>query len=119
MLAGKLDRRIRLEAATTTRGLDGHPVRMWPPDGGSLLREVWAGVLPVRGQEGFAAQQFAAKAEVTFRIRYPYGLAMFPTPSEDLRIVYEGRNYDIVSVTETGRREGLDITATARAEAAA
>jgi len=114
MLAGKLDRRIRLESATTTRGLDGHPVRTW-----SLLREVWAELRPIRGQEGFPAQQFAAKAEVTFRIRYTYGLDPLPNPSEDMRIVYEGRSYDIVSVTEIGRREGLDITATARAEAAA
>ena len=40
-------------------------------------------------------------------------------PSEDLRIVFQGRAFDIVSVEEIGRRDGLEIQAYARAEVAA
>jgi hypothetical protein len=41
-----------------------------------------------------------------------------PSPSEDTRIVYEGRAYNIVANPEIGRRAGLYLYATARSEAA-
>ena len=114
MLAGKLDRRIRLEMATEgPLSPRGEAPKTW-----ALLREVWAKVELPGGREFFSGDQTAAKARVLFLIRYPHGLAVLPNPDETFRVVYEGRNYDVIEVREIGRREALEIHAEARAEAA-
>jgi len=105
---------VRIERATETQTPGtGEPVRTW-----ALLREVWAEVRPLRGNEFYAAQQLAAKADTLFRIRFPRELDPLPNADESMRLVYEGRSYNIQHVAEMGRREGLDILAQARAEAA-
>jgi SPP1 family predicted phage head-tail adaptor len=118
MRAGSLDRPIRIECALLgSRTSSGQPTRTW-----ALQRQVWAGIVENRGQEGFASNQVAAKAEIRFAIRYPEGLEPMPSPSEDSRIVYEGRAYNIIHVDPSPfrrRREELHIFASTRAEASA
>jgi SPP1 family predicted phage head-tail adaptor len=113
MRAGSMDRRIRIEQATKARTASGQVSRTW-----ALQADFWAEVQQNRGQETFTSNAEAAKAELRFRIRYPQTFPM-PSPSEDCRIVYEGRVFDIVRVVEVGRREGLELFATGRQEAAA
>lgn len=113
MDAGKLDRRIRIERATETRSAtDGSVSLEWV-----LLAETWARVEPLSGREFFEAQQWAAKADTRFTVRWSSALGELVTPDETCRIVYEERAYNIRSVAELGRRIGLVIIAEARAEA--
>lgn len=108
LAAGRLDRRITLQRATATQdGVSGEQVLTWADD-----MTLWASVEPLAGSELFRAQQLEAKADTRFRIRYRTGV----TPVETLRISYGGRVYDLRSVVELGRREGLEILAEARAE---
>jgi SPP1 family predicted phage head-tail adaptor len=78
---------------------------------------VWAERRDLKGSERFEAQQTAAKVEAEYRIRYP--TAYMPTPSDTWRVVDLGtdREFDIVAVLEIGRREGLSLLVSGRAEA--
>lgn len=126
MQAGRLDRRIRFEKAAFSQDEAGQRVRTWNP-----LHECWASRLPLRGNEAQVAQQLAAKAEVAWEIRWPYGYTADITPRGDVRlidlsdhrekldgdnVVFVPREYGIVHVSEIGRRGGLRILAAARAE---
>jgi len=108
--AGKLDRRVRFEHATETTSASGEVSLAW-----TELVTVWGSKEPLTGRELFAAQQVTAKVDTRFRVRYSPAVDEV-TPDETYRIICEGRTYDITSVMETGRREGLEILAEARAE---
>lgn len=105
MQAGRLDRRITIQTLTETQDSEGHPVKSW-----SALDTVWAQALPVRGGEQFLNAQKYAESEMRFQIRYRTDVTV------KHRIVYDGKNYDILAVLEIGRRRGLNILAKARAE---
>lgn len=127
MPAGKRDRRIRFEQAIETPDASGQPIRTWLP-----YYTCWAERKPLRGAELFQAQQRNAKVEVEFRILYPgVGTASSLTPRADRRLVdlrdlvqvgsgenvtNQPRPYDITHVEEIGRRDGIAVTAFARAE---
>lgn len=100
MQAGRLDRRISIQAPTEVRDEYGGSTTTWDE-----LREVWAAYIPLRGQELFAAQQVTPEAQVKFRTIWYDGV------DERMRIVFEGKNYGIEYVAEIGRRDGLEITA--------
>jgi hypothetical protein len=84
-------------------------------------------VTPVRGDERFTAEQFVAKQQVEFRIRYsstvadvnPLDRIIYPpdegSPS-DSPMAAESQIFDIIEVSQIGRREGLKIIAARRAE---
>lgn len=105
MRAGKLDRTIDLQALTTTTDSFGEPIETW-----TTFASPAAAVMPNRGNERFTAQQVVGDAVVTFKIRYRTDVSVLT------RIVYDGRNWDVHDVREVGRREGLEIDASARAE---
>jgi SPP1 family predicted phage head-tail adaptor len=105
MRAGRLDRSIELQSLSTTNNSFGEPVETW-----TTIATVAAAVTPNRGNERFTAQQVVGHAVVTFKIRYRTGLTVLN------RIRYQGRQWDIHDVREVGRREGLEIDASARSE---
>src|SRR5262245_35990574 len=116
MRAGDLDRRIRFDRSPKPWPLDsaGQPAPAFQP-----AYECWASRRQTRGAEGFSGggQQLSAIAAVEFRIRWPAAVTI--TPDESWRLVDlgdGGRVYDIKAVSEIGRREGLVVTAEARAE---
>lgn len=113
LAAGKRDRYIAFQSGTSTQGESGEPTFAW-----AAYFECWAHRRPLTGREFFQASQVAAKVDVIYRIPYPHGKTV--TPTEGLRIVDQGVTYDITYVAELGPRgrEGLEIMATARAEAA-
>ena len=108
MAAGKLDRRITLERFTTTVDAYNEPVKAW---GVFAVRA--ASYEPLSDGEKFRAGETAADASARFRIRWSAAVADLNPKN---RLVFEGVTYDITRVKEIGRREGLEITASARAD---
>lgn len=105
MQAGQLDRLITLQALTVTTDAYGGVVESWSP-----VATLWAQFLPGGGNEKFTAAQVYAEAQARFRIRYRDDV----TPEH--RIVDEyGTEWDILGVSEIGRRVGLEIHCKARA----
>ena len=105
MRAGKLDRRITIQRATTIANARNEPIESW-----SDLATVWAQQRPNRGQERFAAQEIAGQAVMTFHIRYRADLKTTD------RILYSGKLWNILDIREIGRRVVTEIDVVARAE---
>lgn len=100
MRAGELDRKIIIQSLTQTRDAYGATVDVW-----ATFAEVWARKRDIRGDEYFAAQQVNARVDVVFLIRYLAGV------TNTMRISYNNQFWDIRSINEIGRREGLEIYA--------
>ena len=102
---GRMDRRIDIEQDTASSADSyGQIVPSW-----GALDTVWAQVTP-SGNETHEGNQDHATRTTEFRIRYRSDV------TEKMRIKYpasSGDIYDIESIIEIGRQEGLDITATA------
>lgn len=103
--AGLLDRQVRLERRFEETDASGQVLVRWLP-----LATVWARVEPLGGREAFGQEQFVATGDVRFTIRWRADV----TPLH--RVVHEGREYDVVSVAEDGRREALLVIGRARTE---
>jgi SPP1 family predicted phage head-tail adaptor len=108
MEAGKLDRRVQFRRFTLID--DGFAqVESWVDHGSA----VWAERRLVSDREQVAAAQVAARITARFVVRWS-DLTGAVTPKD--RLICEGREYDITGVKEIGRREGVEITAAARAD---
>ena len=103
MRAGRLDRRVTIQTRTLTRNSYGEQVETWADDD-----TVWGERFDLRGREFFAARQVSADVTTRFRLRYRTGLTVLH------RLVCDGVTYDIHQVSEIGRRQGLEILASAR-----
>lgn len=108
MLAGKLDRRITLQRATTAPDEYGEPIETWAD-----LATVWASRRRASARETLAGAEVSAAISDVFEIRYDSAWSDL-SPLD--RLVFEDRTYAIETVDEIGRREGLRIGAIARAE---
>lgn len=108
MRAGELNRSIVIQAATTTQNGFGEPVETWAKI--HTADTLPAAIKPERGGERFTAQQVVGKAVITFKIRWRTDVTTIN------RIVYDGRDWDIHDVRPLGKREGLEIDASARSE---
>lgn len=108
LTAGQMDRRITIRRATTATNDFGEAVPTWCD-----LVTVWASKEDIRDSERFQAQEVGADRTTRFRIRYSQAVADV-TPKDT--IVYDGRTYNIVATKELGRRVGIEITASARAD---
>lgn len=116
MRAGTLDRKISIERRTDTRDDHGQPIPTWTRIG--LTR--WSSVAPVQGSESFVSDQFVARQQTEFVVRYSSDLASL-SPLD--RVIYpvtttpaDSEIYDIVAVHEIGRRQGLRIVTARRSE---
>lgn len=108
MRSESLDRRITLQRATTTRDEAGQIIKSW-----GELATVWASRRRASARETLAAAEVSAAITDVFECRRDSAWADL-SPLD--RLVFEGRIYDVVSVDEIGRREGLRIAAVARAD---
>lgn len=108
MQAGKLDRRITLQRFTSTVDAYNEPVLTW-----ATLATRWASYEPLSDGERFRAGETAADASARFVIRWSSEVASL-NPKD--RLTFEGVTYQIVRTKEIGRREGIEITAAARAD---
>ena len=100
MMSGKLDRRIKIQRLERTRGPAGGAV-----DTLVTVATVWAGILTSTGRENYAADamQEVAFQRITFAIRYRTDIL------PDMSVEYHGKTYGIISTTEIGRLEGLQL----------
>jgi SPP1 family predicted phage head-tail adaptor len=123
MRYGRLDRRITIQRKIVTSSPSGQPIETWV----DLDPRRWASVNPVSGDERFTEPQLAGKQQTEFQVRYSADVASL-TPLD--RIVYPAIEpaspppeippatiYDVLAVHEVGRREGLRIITSRRADA--
>lgn len=104
MQAGRLDRQIVIQKATSTQNSYGEQAMGW-----SNLVTLWARVNPLAGNELFRAQQIRAEIDTEFTLRHT--TLIHP----DMTIVYGGVTYDIHSIINVGdRNRELRILAGAR-----
>lgn len=96
--AGKLDREIIITRLSETVSDSGNVVKSWTP-----LHTVRAEKVELTAAENLEAFGNVAAGQVVFRLRYVDGI----TPAD--RILFDGVNFDIESVTELGRRHGLEL----------
>ncbi|MCM2506068.1 phage head closure protein [Aureimonas altamirensis] len=104
------DRRISIQRFNETTNAFNEVVKTW-----GTLATVWASKEDIKDGERFAAGQVSASITTRFQIRYSQTVSSV-SPLD--RVEFENRVYEIVGVKEIGRREGLEITAAARADLA-
>lgn len=107
---GKMDRRITLYEPGAETGRDGFnaPILAAP-----TARVVWAEYAPASDRERMQSAEVGATITARFRIRWSPDVAAL---SPVWWLVFEGRTFDISGAKEIGRRDGIEITASARAE---
>lgn len=101
--AGRRDRRIIVEQLAVTQSSTGAAVETW-----STLATLWAEARLPTGRELLQAGQVAGELDRVFVVLWRDDI------EPKMRIRFDGQVYDIVSVAEMGRREGLLIGATVR-----
>ncbi|WP_431688799.1 phage head closure protein [Hahella sp. NBU794] len=94
MRAGRLRRRVTIQANVSTQDEYGETVQGWRE-----LVTRWAGVEPLSGREFLAAS--GPRAELTTRIVLRWEPALAGLTSQDHRAIYQGRVYDIHSAINT------------------
>lgn len=108
MKAGALDSRITIQRATMVENSVGELVPTW-----STIATLPASKVDIPDGERWRAAEVSATVTTRFQIRWN---AITATLSPKDRIVCDGRTYDVHHVKELGRRVGLEVTASARAE---
>lgn len=100
MRAGRLDRKIELQRATNGRSERGDKVPTF-----TTYETVPANIKRVSAKEIIRAGQVTPEFDVVATIRYRSDVS-----TKD-RFLFEGLIYNILGVTEIGRREGLELMA--------
>ena len=111
MNAGPRNRRITLQRAITTKDAFNADIETW-----GALATVWASADPLSDAERVRAQEVGAVMSMRFGILWS---SVVDDLSPTDRLIYGGRTFNIVGVKELGLRDGLEITAAARAEGGA
>ncbi len=107
----RLDRQITLQRFTSTQDSgSGEEVRVWSTLGPDYI---FASKKDVSDGERVAAAEVSASITTRFQIRWDPAWSDL-NPKD--RLTSEGRIYDIEAVKEIGRREGLEISASARSD---
>lgn len=109
MRLGKMNKRITVfRQGAETRNDMNEPVRPWEQFG-----KFWSERLSQKPTESWKAGQTAAQVERIFRVRYTNRAATI-TASD--RLICDQQEFEIIGVTELGRRDRIEIVAIANAE---
>jgi SPP1 family predicted phage head-tail adaptor len=102
MESGKLDKRIALQTLTETVNASGFGEieRSW-----ATTFSVWATEMPKKALEKYAIGGRLTEKMIAFKVRFRTDI------SESMRISFESKSYRILSITNLGRRDGLEILA--------
>jgi head-tail adaptor len=117
MRAGPLNQRIALQRKTTSYSSSGTPFESW-----TTLVERWSGVDPVTGDERNASQQWIAREQTKFSVRWspeindlsPLDRIIYPASAAGNSPASPRSLYDIIAVHEEGLREQMIILAARR-----
>jgi SPP1 family predicted phage head-tail adaptor len=93
--AGKLHYPIQIERRADVSDGQGGITRSWIP-----WRTVWAAIEPLTGQEAMLAGQLEGKLSHRIRIRYPGNVSSSETVRHTMRILHEGRQFNVRSVVD-------------------
>lgn len=105
-MAQKLDRLITIQTITQSKDeTSGEAIRT-----PSTFAQVWASVTPWQGREFTQAGQLSAEITTRFHIRYLDGL------NPKMRIIHEGKTFEIFRIEPVGRGDRQNIYAKARDE---
>lgn len=114
MESSRLDRKITIQRRTTTLSDLGEPIETW-----GTLATRRAEYIPVRGDERFGGEQWIAREQVEFRVRWDESIANL-SPLD--RVIYpvgtptDANTYDVMGVLEVGRYDHFRIMAARRAD---
>lgn len=100
MIYGRLDRLITIQRKLTTKNSTGNESESYYD-----LINLWSSMRAYTGTEKTESSEIVASGFYVFKSRYSNNVK----PKD--RISYNGNYYDIVSVIELGRKDGLEITA--------
>ena len=95
---GKMDRRIVIQERTETTDSYNASVVTY-----STFATVWADMRDTPGNEAYESEQLVPVRLTTFIIRYLDGV------TETMRIAFDDRYYDIVSITRPDRKRTLEL----------
>jgi SPP1 family predicted phage head-tail adaptor len=95
-----MDHLAVVQTPTESANAIGEPILTW-----STFATRWVAILPLSGNEQITA--LANEGNVTHRIRMRYTAGIKPK----MRLVSEGRTFEIMSVVERGRREEHELMA--------
>lgn len=113
MRAGRLDQRVTVQRKSVTFSQSGEPQESWS----SVLTDEPASVSPVSGDERFSGEQFVARQQTEFRIRWspvsneitPLDRIVYPSSDAGESPEVVTSQYDVLAVHELGRNEGIRI----------
>lgn len=99
--SGEMYSLATLETPTEGTNAIGEPTLTW-----STFATRWIAVLPLSGAERVASMQNEGTVTHRVRMRYTHGL------KPKMRLVSQGRTFEIGSVVERGRREEHELLVT-------
>lgn len=102
--AGDLDRRITIQSVTNVPDTVGNPA----PTPTTLVTDLPAKYMPVKGKEKFSEEQTGR--ELSFRTA-KFLIRFRSDVNVKSRILYDGLTWDVIYVSEVGKREGLELIA--------
>lgn len=113
MEAGERDRLVTLQAVTQGKGASGAPVETV-----ATLASVYASKADLSARERYLADQESAAADTRWEIDYRSDMdpELVDVP-KSRRLVYQGRSHDIVTASQIGRREGVELVTLAKVDA--
>lgn len=111
--AGRFDRLVTIEQLSDKAGTSGYPVESW-----IALDTVWMEKVSTSGGERFIAAQNAAQVQTRWRMYWRDDMDPDAVDVQKTRrLSFQGRVYDITSVSEIGRREGIELATIAKSGA--
>lgn len=103
MFSGKLDRRVTFQVKTAGKGSYGAETTSWAD-----AFTTFAMVIESKGKELFGTDeditQKISRANVILKIRHRTDINV-----TDYRFIHNSNTYDIFSIAELGRKDGLEV----------
>lgn len=99
--AGSRDRRIVIQSVTTTVSETGIPVETW-----ANFLTLRAAKREITARERFRANQEIGEEVATFEVPFHSGI------TSEMRLIHDGKTYQLAPPVEIGRREALELTGT-------
>lgn len=119
MRSGQLDRRVTLQVRARVQDATGDMVEGWADLYPEQPQGIPAQKIEGKAMERYVGAQLVASADTVFRLRYWCALVdIYPDTHRVLFRTQSGavRTYQVHGAVELGRREGVALACSARAE---